>query len=312
MEFVGLDLDDLGMAEGKGNSFNLDIPTLENIIPREGLFLGLDISKNSTGITVIENGERVTGNIRLEDTKGEHKEVLLRRALKNDLKEVVCGKEFDLIIIEDAFIGENAETVRMLFALNTAIDEMILDGECTCKKFFRVSNQTWKSWLYMLDPSGVTKGYNDKEKIRYCLESIGVYEEGEGYQDRLDSTGLLVGYFLKGKEVIKKHGGTLEKKRKVRMSDIEASYEIDSSFLFYGRDDIDRSKVEFLDYRRISKSRVVELLTENPDKVFVTDNRIILGNLGIDLGLDIIDEGGYFAFWVNPKRKRKYLEIEKK
>ncbi|MGV3076355.1 hypothetical protein ACEE21_14825 [Clostridium baratii] len=303
---VGLEVDDFGFIEEEDNNeISLSVPSIDNIIPSKGLFLGLDISKNSTGITYIENGERITGNIRLEDQEGVHKEVLLRRALKNDLRELVEGKEFDLIVIEDAFVGENAETVRLLFALNTAIDEMILDGICSVKEFLRVSNQTWKSWLSVLDTEGVTKGFNDKEKIRMCLEMIGVTDEGEGYQDRLDSTGLIVSYFLKGKELADK--GKLVKKRKVRLSDIDSSYDVDSSYLLFGRDEVNRDNIVFLDYKKISKSRVIELLTDSPESVFVTSQPVLLGNLGIDLGLDIIDGGGYFAFWVKPNKLKKYL-----
>ena len=57
-----------------------------------------------------ENGNKIVGNIVLDEVKGVHKEVLLRRELKKDLLELVEGKEFDLILIEDAFVGENADT----------------------------------------------------------------------------------------------------------------------------------------------------------------------------------------------------------
>lgn len=304
---VGLEVDDLDIVKNEGTS--LEVLNIDNIIPKKGLFLGLDISKDSSGITYVENGERITGNIVLEDTKGVHKEVLLRRALKEDLRELVKGKDFDVIIIEDAFVGENAETVRMLFALNTAIDEMLLDGECSTKVFVRVPNKLWKSWLCKsIDTEGVTTGLNDKEKIRICLEMIGVVEEGKGYQDRLDSIGLLVSYFLKGNEEVKE--GKLEKKRKVRLCDIDASYDVDSSYLFYGRDDVDTDKIVFLDYKKIGKARVIELLTESPDSVFVSSEPILLGNLGIELGLDILDGGGYFAFWIKPNKLKKYLRGE--
>lgn len=304
---VGLEVDDLDIVENEGTS--LEVLNIDNIIPKKGLFLGLDISKDSSGITYVENGERITGNIVLEDTKGVHKEVLLRRALKEDLRELVKGKDFDVIIIEDAFVGENAETVRMLFALNTAIDEMLLDGECSTKVFVRVPNKLWKSWLCKsIDTEGVTTGLNDKEKIRICLEMIGVVEEGKGYQDRLDSTGLLVSYFLKGNEEVKE--GKLEKKRKVRLCDIDASYDVDSSYLFYGRDDVDTDKIVFLDYKKIGKARVIELLTESPDSIFVSSEPILLGNLGVELGLDILDGGGYFAFWIKPSKLKKYLRGE--
>lgn len=301
---IGLEVDDLSVFS-ESKDLNIETPSIDNIVPKGGLFLGLDISKNSTGVALVENGEIITGNIVLEEKKGVHREVLLRRALKEDLKQLVSGKHFDLIIIEDAFIGENAETVRLLFALNTAIDELVLDGVCSTKEFVRVSNQGWKSWLSVIDSEGVTKGLNDKEKIRIWMSMLGVEDEGEGYQDRLDSLGLVLSYFLKGKNFVK--NGELVKKRKVKFSDICASYDYDSQYLFYGLDDVNRDNIVFLDYKKISKSRVIELLSDNPDSVFVIDNRILLGNLGIDLGLDIIEGGGYFAFWVNPKKLNKYL-----
>ena len=304
---VGLEVDDIGFIDDEETTSSYEIPHISNIVPKKGLYLGLDISKNSSGITLIENGDMVTGNIVLEDKEGVHKEVLLRRALKNDLRQLVEGREFDLIVIEDAFVGENAETVRLLFALNTAIDELILDGVCSTKKFIRVPNQMWKSWLYRsIDTLGVTKGLNDKVKIEECLRLIGVSEEGEGYQDRLDSTGLLVSYFLKGKEEVDK--GKLSKKKKVRLSDIDYSYDIESGYLFYGKDDVDTDNIVFIDYSRLGKNRVIELLTDNPKGVFVTSKPILLGNLGTELGADIIEEGGYFAFWVKPERVSKYLK----
>lgn len=305
---IGLEVDEFSILEEENSErgISFEVPHITNIVPSKGLYLGLDISKNSSGITLIENGERVTANSKLEDIKGVHKETLLRRALKEDLKQLVEGKVFDAIVIEDVFVGENAETVRLLFALNTAIDELILDGVCGCREFIRVSNQMWKSWLCkVLDTQGVTKGLNDKEKIRICLEMIGVVETGEGYQDRLDSTGLLVSYFLKGSEEIK--NGKLDKKRKVRLSDINCSYDIDSGYLFYGIDDVDRDKIVFLDYKKIGKTRVLELLTDNPESVFVTSEPVLLGNLGVELGLDIIEGGGYFAFWIKPNRLKKFL-----
>lgn len=299
LESIGLVNEDEDLYLKKNSEMSL-----ERIIPQEGRFLGLDISKRSTGIALIEDGKYISGNITLDDQKGPHKEVLLRRALKDDLLELVRGKTFDLIVLEDAYIGENADTVRKLYALNTAIDEIILDGLCECNKFLRVSNQTWKSWLYTLDKYKVTKGYNDKEKIKVCLEMIGVSDRGEGYQDRLDSLGMLVGYFLKGKKEVDKGRFT---NKKVNIKDVEFAYEIDTGYLFYGRDDIDLSKVEFFE-GRISKSRIVELLTENPDTVFISSDIIKLGYLGESLELGVIDEGGYFAFGIKKSRRKKYLE----
>lgn len=305
-------MNNLGFEEEEGikvvDELNIEKPTIFNIIPKEGLYLGLDISKNSTGIAYIENGEYIGGNIVLDKQTGVHKEVLLRRNLKGYLEELVKGKEFDVIVIEDAFVGDNPEVVRLLFALNTAIDELLLDGICSCKSFIRVNNQQWKSWLYTIDDNGISKGYKDKEKIKICLDLLGVQDEGDGYQDRLDSLGMVIGYFLKGN--VLDTGNGLEKHKKVRLSDIEASYELDTSYIFYGRDDIPKDKIVYLDYKKFSKTRVLELLTESPDSVFMSSNVVLLGNLGIDLGLDLDEvgeEGGYFAFWIKRNKLKKYM-----
>ena len=296
--------DDSGdIFEGSSNLI-IDTITYDNITPKNGVYLSLDVSKNSTGVTLIENGERVVGNIVLEEQVGDHKEVLYRRALKRDLLQLVEGKDFDLIIIEDAYVGENPDTVRLLFALNTAIDEMILDGICTCKKFLRVSNKLWKSWLSVVDSTHAYKGLNDKEKIRNYLEILGITDDREGYQDRLDSMGMLAGYFLKGSKEEK----PVVKKKKVNINDIEASYDVDTGYLFYDKDDIDTDKIVFIDNKRVSKSKVIELLTNNPETIFITAEKVKLGNLGEDLGLDILEDGGYFAFWIKPKKLKKYLK----
>lgn len=310
---VGLEFDDFDFIGSGSDGSNLDSggiviekPCISNIVPCRGMYLGLDVSKNSTGVCIISDGVLSSSNICLEDIGGVHREVLLRRALKSALSGLVAGRYFEAIVIEDAFVGENADTVRLLFALNTAIDELILDGVCSCGVFLRVSNQSWKSWLVRsLDTLGVTKGFNDKEKIRWCLENIGVVEEGKGYQDRLDSIGLLVSYFLRGSS--EGDSNITKKVKRVRFSDIEASYEVDSGYLFYGRDSIDRSKIVFIDYSRVSKKKVIELLSDRPDCIFVTSSPVLLGNLGIELGLDYIEGGGYFAFWVRGNRLKKYL-----
>lgn len=306
MDCVGIEFDDFGteLAENTNNLVEEEL-NYSNIFPSKGLYLGLDISKNSTGITIIEDGERISGNSVLDEEKGPHKEVLLRRALKKDLEEVVSGREFDLIIIEDAYVGENAQTVRLLFALNTAIDELILDGVCKCKKFLRVSNQTWKSWLYGIDTQGISKGLNDKEKIRICLEKIGIVETGMGYQDRLDSTGMLVGYFLKGTD-----GGRLIGKKKVRFSDIDSRYDYFRDYLMHDAGITSEYEFEEVDLRRVSKYKVIDMLTEYPNKVFITRDRVKLGNLGEMLNHEIIPEGGYFAFWVKENKLERYKVIE--
>lgn len=291
-------------------SVSYEICSERSLIPKAGLFLGLDISERSSGVCIYEDGEKVSANISLitpDDV--DYSEVKLRRELKENLRELIKGKQFDLIVVEDAFQGINPKTTRKLYALNTAIDEMILDGECGCKEFKRVSNQTWKSWLYQIDSEGKYKLVNDKLRIQKCLEMLGVYDEGEGYQDRLDSCGMLLGYFL-CKDSIKEKEKQKSKKR-VEFQDVCVNYEEDIDLAVLPAKDYNEDiETVLVNEKRWSKSKILNYLTENPKVVYVTEYMERLGNLASMLELPYLEDGGYFAFWVKGNKVKKYLKEE--
>lgn len=290
--------------------------TAESIIPKEGNYLGLDISKDSAGVCFIQDGEKATGNIILTNDlikiqasdQWVHSETLLRRALKRDLTEIVKGLTFDVIVIEDAFSGENPEVTRMLYGLNTAIDELILDGVCSCEKFIRVNNRTWKSWIgKVVDPMNKNKGLNDKIKIQNWLSELGINEgNSNGFQDRLDATGLLIGYFLQ-KDVIDKKG---TKGLSVTWSKLDFAYELDESFIYEGRDWLTNLTITYIDQSKITKKAILDMVNEKPEHLFITSNPVYLGLLAKSLKLDIIDGGGYLAFWVKKSVRKKIFGEE--
>ena len=299
-------------AEGSTQEFPkpFEIPSESNIVPK-GLYLGLDISKDSTGVCVYKDGIRFSGNISVTaDNDSPHSEVLLRRSLKQsllaDLTEFL-DQTFDLIIIEDVFEGVNPETVRTLYALNTAIDEAILDGQIKTKKFVRVNNRKWKSWLFWLDAEGKWKGYNDKVKITEILKSIGIDEYGAGCQDRLDAAGMLIGYFLQGSKSQDKKVDA-KPKYAISFSDLSYAYESDVAVIkdyIYGEREI--CNIFELDTVQLSKKFMTSTVAANLGGVFVTSEPIRLGFFGDSLGLRTIPEGGYFAFWLKKKVYNKLL-----
>lgn len=308
--FVNQELDFLVDNEVEENiietpELDYEKPSEDNLIPRDGFFLGLDISETSTGVCLYENGEKVSANIYLETPATvDFREVRLRRELKKDLSQLVEGKSFNLIIIEDAFQGINPSTTRLLYALNTAIDELILDGVCSCEKFLRVSNKTWKSWLFTIDSEGIFKGLKDKVKIEKCLEILGVHDEGEGYQDRLDSCGMLLGYFL-CKDSIKEK----VTKKRVSFEDIDYDYQEDIDLAVMNiKSEVGGISIGFVDEPSWSKKKMVDYLTENPNQVLVTKDLIRLGFFADKLGLPYFEEGAYFAFWIKPKKLKKYVK----
>ena len=296
-------------------SENIKKLSINNIIPREGLFLGLDISLDSTGICLIENGKKITGNVGLEDERTQiesskdrlHEEVLLRRELKKNLETLVSGKNFDLIVIEDVYSGINPRGVRILYALNTAIDELILDGVCSCKRFVRVGNGEWKKWLFKVYSGDDLKGLNDKVKIEKVLNELDVYEEGEGYQDRLDATGMIVAHFIeKSFNTVMKSDKV--KSRNIKLSDLEFLYEPDTSDIFNAEDWLSDLKVVWFKERNISKKGILELINENPNRLFISEDAIFLGRMASVLGIDwTISSGGYLAFYVKKKKRSKLL-----
>lgn len=308
MEF---ELDLVTGLEEENNSVSTDRIFSEinedTLVPKTGSFLGLDISEHSAGICIYENGKRSTYNSVLNfSEKSVYKEVLLRRELKVDLLGLISGKQFDAILIEDAFQGVNPYTTRLLYALNTAIDELILDGEVTCKEFLRVQNGTWKSWLYVLDSNGTLKGMKDKLKVQKCLESIGIFEEGKGYQDRLDATGLVIGYLLcrdKASDLVKS-----KKKKRVTIEDVGMCYIEDSELLSYEIEDGIEDIVYLKQGERLSKSKMLDYLTNQPNTVFISSEPVKLGRLASELKLPYIEGGGYLAFWVKSSKYKKYKE----
>ena len=280
--------------------------TEKTLIPENQSFLGLDISEHSTGICIYRDGIRKTYNSVLNfSEKSPFKETLLRRELKGDLSGLISGQKFDVIIIEDVVQGTNPATTRVLYAINTAIDELILDGVVECNEFYRVQNSVWKRWLCKLDPDGKYKGLNDKVKVEKLLESIGITESGDGYQDRLDATGMVVGYLLCKDEV--KENEEKKKKRRVEWSDVGICYAGDGTELSYGIEDGIEERIYLKSGERYSKKKILDYLTDKPTAIFISSKKVVLGRVASEMGLPYIEGGGYFAFWVKTSKLKKYL-----
>lgn len=308
LEEIGINEDteeELGSTATEIKSF--DALSESTIIPKEGNFLGLDISQNSSGICLYKNGEKFVYNSSLVYEIGNpHAEALLRKHLKEDLLEAINGVELDLVVIEDVFEGSNADIVRRLYALNTAIDDLILEGKVVCKKFVRVANGTWKSWLSVVDTQGEYKGYNDKERVQRYLGKLGVFDEGEGFQDRLDATGMVLGYFLSGFKT-DKIDKIKKKTLRVSIDDIEFAFEEDpdlvTSSAFYTTED---TNVIFINDNKLSVKKILDYMSQDISALYITRKPIRIGLLASKFNLDVLDDGGYFGFWLPDKVKKKY------
>ena len=278
--------------------------TLEQRVVGSGSYLGLDISESSTGVCIYLDGVKDTCNITVDAFPGDsHEEARMRRSLRADLVTLLEGKHFDVIVIEDVFQGINPRTTRILYSLNTVIDDLILDGMMSCDSFIRVDNMSWKSWLYTVDVDKRYKGMNDKVRIEACLRSFGVTESGWGYQDRLDATGMVLGYLYNRENANKM---LLERSRKkVSISDVEVVYDFEISDVYTRMLEDGVEKCEYVSEKRWSKEKILSYLTKCPEKGYLTSEYVVLGRVGSELSLPSI-EGGILGFWVKPSRLQKY------
>ena len=213
---------------------------------------------------------------------------------------------FRSIIIEDVFQGENPDTSRKLYALNTAIDELILDDIVSCDTFMRVSNKVWKKWLSVVDTLGTAKGYKDKVKVQMYMEILGVIADTDsGFQDKLDSNGMILGYLLN-----KSLKDRRTKVKNVSFSDIRFAYVSDTNELnFYHKETVGRPRV-FTEEDKWTKEKVIKEISDYPDHVIITESLVFLSMFmqRVTDCYEVIPDGGYFAFWVASAKINKYIK----
>lgn len=177
--------------------------------------LALDLSKTSTGIAYWNGQTLETFNLRskIKDLDSPYSVGLRMQELKDFiLVKVLKGQaELDMLCVEEALLGNNAKTSSVAYALNFTLDYMLAEGVLKSKRFFRVSNKTWKATLR--SETGVTplkkavwsKDNAEKEEILLCLQELAhpwankwrefdsfeIYLKS-GYQDQLDAVGLAI------------------------------------------------------------------------------------------------------------------------
>lgn len=177
--------------------------------------LALDLSKTSTGIAYWNGQTLETFNLKsnIKDLDSPYSVGLRMQELKDFiLVEVLKDKtELDMLCVEEALLGNNAKTSSVAYALNFTLDYLLAEGVLNAKRFFRVSNKTWKATLR--SETGVaplkkaiwSKDNAEKEEILLCLQELAhpwankwrEYDSFEvylksGYQDQLDAVGLAI------------------------------------------------------------------------------------------------------------------------
>lgn len=185
---------------------------VNNILDEYTCALGLDISKNSTGVCLYQNGIMILYRIHLEskyDISNSMWEAEMKQEFKGYLTKLVKDKEFDLVVVENTINGINAVTNKELTLLNTVFDDLVLEGVCKVKKenLVRPTAVMWRKVLK--DLAGNISASNVKELTEKLLLRLGykfVIEHQDdidsikkdiGYYDICDATGMLLSYMYK-------------------------------------------------------------------------------------------------------------------
>lgn len=295
--------------------------TIDTLLSRFKSAIGLDISKNSTGVVIWEAGTIKQYRIVIDeeyDDSDVYSEIKMRLAFKKDLLSLVEGKEFEVAVVENVFGGTNFETVRKLLALNTVLDEIVIsDKKCVVEHMYKYENTYWKKWLRKVYK--VDKAPTDKYEIEQILLYMGYpfavnntnlkpSEKAEiGYQDILDATGLLCALSMElGSGVVRKQG------KKLRMDNVEIDYIGDLTELDYIEDRIyKRFPIELVNYNGKSLEKFILSTLQESDEDIIYGIQIPyyeLGAFAMKYNIIEISEDIVLLFY-KKSLKRKKVEV---
>ena len=263
--------------------------------------IGLDISKNHTGVCIWDGNEIRTYGFKLNayDKSDYHAEYRMRLDFKNRLSEIIKGRHFELCIVEDIFGGDNFDTIRKLAALNTVIDELIFEHSITVGEFVRWNKSQWASLLRSICRVGV--GLNSKYETQLTLETLDFdfvlknkdltqnEKEEIFYEDICDATGMLLSY-----AGTKMNNIDTKKKVSAKISDIKVYFFEDEFSLGDCKDEVvstyPTTEVK-VNPRGIEKSLIANA-NKHPNELMIASMRgDQLGLFGIKRKLKLYEEG---------------------
>jgi hypothetical protein len=290
----------------------IEKPTVENLVKILNSAIGLDISKNHTGI-VIYDGETIKDygfELTDQDKADVHAEYKMRQEFKTKLKEIIKDKHFEYTVVEDVYGGENFDTVRKLLALQTVIDELLFEGIFTTDNF--------KRWLQPQWAAKARQIYKQTGKLKSKFETQGLLEYLEWdfyiknkdlsnadkrkifFEDKCDAMGMIIAAVSD-----KSFTSDTTQTTSIKMSDIKMVYLEDKNDLSSVRDkrikEEEFTEVE-LNYRLLEKS-ILASVTSNPNDVLVAELPVNkLGHFGLKKKFKFYESGqGYLIFYNRKK-----------
>ena len=258
--------------------------------------IALDIAPQHTGIVELRNGIYTEYHFKLDDPDKSDFMWLekLRLSFKALLREIVRDKEFDYLIVEDTYGGENYNTVAQLVTLNTVIDELILENLCTVKTFYRWKPTTWLSYAKRLSIlNSLECGYYLEHK-----DDTDAVKQLECFEDICDAYGMVLSVIAYTQLELSK----TQAPKHIPLSKVKMKYVNNIEDAKKSRDKIIKLlpfTEQNLNYNALERS-ILENVNSHPDELLVsmipTDK---LGVFGLKKKLTFYPDGKGYLFYYN-------------
>lgn len=283
--------------------------TTESVLSQIPSGVGLDIAKNHTGVCIWDGSSIEVCGFSLPeyDSTDQMAEAKMRRHLRDKLTDCLGSRFFEYLVVEDVYGGENFDTVRKLIALNTVIDDLILDGVVRVNNFYRNAESVWMKGLRLLYKAGnkLSPKYEVQEVLGYLgfdfylrnKDLTPTELKGIFFEDICDATGMLLG--LVADKFVKRDEVERSSLKRVTLSGIKLMYfETDDEVYNLPR----LSNCDFihanLNFSSIERS-VVSLVNQYPNSVVICPlPSSKLGVFGIKNGFKFFEgNSGVLAFY---------------
>ena len=283
--------------------------TVKSVLSQIPSGVGLDVAKNHTGVCVWNGTDIEVYGFDLPeyDSTDPMSEAKMRRHLRAKLTDCLGSRFFEYLVIEDVYGGENFDTVRKLIALNTVIDDLILDGVVQVNNFYRHAESVWMKGLRLLYKAGnkLSPKYEVQEVLNYL--EFDFYLKNKDltpaelksifFEDICDATGMLLG--LVADKFVKRDTEEKASVKRVTLSSIKLMY-LESDDEVYSIPRLENCDFMYatLNFNSIERS-IVSLANQYPHSVVICPlPSSKLGVFGIKNGFTFYDgDSGVLVFY---------------
>lgn len=296
---------------------SVETPHVEDILKIFKSGIGVDISKNHTGIAMWRDGKLTTYGFAIDmeyDKTSYLAEARMRQEFKQKMQELLQGYQWEVCIIEDVYGGTNFDTTRKLLALNCVIDELVLEEKVTIDYIYRFKEAEWIKDLRQIMKFG--NKLNPKfecQKILEYLQFDFMLEHMQDkkskkleifYEDICDATGQLLALAMHLNSEDRKVKSSSTKLRDIKMYFIE-----DQDDILMMNDEIVRnSEIVLEDFPDGSiEDCLVSMAEKHPKEVIsILVDTSKLGIFGVKNGFTYYEQGyGYLVFYNKRTIKKK-------